>query len=41
MTDEMKERLGEVIYIAPWTELNLNGGEKKNVKWKEEKGNVK
>ena len=28
MTEEMKKRLGEVICIAPWTELNLKGDEK-------------
>ena len=23
MTDEMKKRIGEVLFVAPWTELNL------------------
>ena len=30
MTEEMKKRLGEVICIAPWTELSLGCDEKKN-----------
>ena len=23
MTDEMKKRIGEVLFVAPWTELDL------------------
>ena len=28
---EMKERIGEVLSVAPWTELNLTGDENKNI----------
>ena len=29
MRDEMKKRLGDVICVAPWTELDLSSGRKK------------
>ncbi len=34
MTEEMLKRLGEVICIVPWSELNLYGDEKKKRKKK-------
>ena len=42
MTEEMLKRLGEVICIAPWTELDLSGDEKKKKeKKKKHKGKYK
>ena len=41
MTEDMKKRLGEVICIAPLTELNLFGDEKKKENWKGEKWDLK
>ena len=38
MTDDMKKRFGELICIAPWTELNLErdkGGNKEMKRCKE------
>ena len=29
MTEDMKKRIGELIYVAPWTELNLESDGKR------------
>ena len=36
MSDEMKKRIGELLIVAPWRELNLSGdgSENKEQKYK-------